>query len=231
MSPPPQSPQADPRPPRALPVWLFVPNLLCYARVLGVAVAFFALIPGRLGAFLVAYGLLSLLDMADGYLARRLGQTSNLGVVLDLIADNVSRTLCWASVLTTGSAGSVACTAAVLIPCLEWVTALATQVISFAARSGHWKSAVKDPGMPRLLQAIFSNGFYNPVGAWVVLSLFGLPAVIGLRSTPQFAAHPVSPVLDVLLVLLAIGRALGAAAEVVLVQRTAQWLVALDKTD
>lgn len=66
-------------------VFLYVPNIIGYVRVL-LAVASFVYIeqPGR---FLPLYGLSCLLDVADGYAARQLGQSSRLGAVLDMVTD------------------------------------------------------------------------------------------------------------------------------------------------
>ena len=66
-------------------VFLYVPNIIGYVRVL-LAVASFVYIeqPSR---FLPLYGLSCLLDVADGYAARQLGQSSRLGAVLDMVTD------------------------------------------------------------------------------------------------------------------------------------------------
>ncbi len=74
-----------------------IPNMLTYARILAVpAVAICFFVEGRLhssdtarwwalGIFVAA----AITDFLDGYLARRLGQSSNIGKMLDPIADKL----------------------------------------------------------------------------------------------------------------------------------------------
>lgn len=67
-------------------VYLFVPNLIGYARVILALVSFYFMptSPG-LAAFL--YMLSGLLDAFDGYAARALNQASRFGAVLDMLTD------------------------------------------------------------------------------------------------------------------------------------------------
>ena len=72
-----------------VPVWLFVPNLIGYARVaLAFVGYYYALTDWRttVGAYLLSQGL----DAADGLAARMLGQSSDLGAVLDMVTDRAS---------------------------------------------------------------------------------------------------------------------------------------------
>ncbi len=70
-------------------VFLYVPNLIGYARVaLLLASLFFAL--GQPLVFLALYTASFLLDAADGHAARLLGQTSRFGAVLDMATDRVA---------------------------------------------------------------------------------------------------------------------------------------------
>lgn len=69
------------------PVFLYIPNLLCYARLaLGLA-----LLPCYYAQywvpFVACYALAALSDLADGILARKLGQQSRFGEWLDVVAD------------------------------------------------------------------------------------------------------------------------------------------------
>jgi len=67
-------------------VYLFVPNLIGYARILLAALSLYYM-PFHPYYCILAYGASSLLDAADGYAARKLGQASQFGAVLDMIVD------------------------------------------------------------------------------------------------------------------------------------------------
>jgi cardiolipin synthase len=71
--------------------FLTVPNLLSISRLLGLPLFLWSLsTPGYnwLAAMLVVYAIVS--DLADGFLARRLNQTSAWGRILDPLADKVT---------------------------------------------------------------------------------------------------------------------------------------------
>ncbi|XP_074414287.1 CDP-diacylglycerol--inositol 3-phosphatidyltransferase-like [Zonotrichia albicollis] len=70
-------------------VFLFVPNLIGYARILLAAISFW-LMPTRPGPAAACYGLAGLLDAVDGHAARMLGQGSRLGAMLDMLTDRLS---------------------------------------------------------------------------------------------------------------------------------------------
>nr|XP_041575514.1 CDP-diacylglycerol--inositol 3-phosphatidyltransferase [Taeniopygia guttata] len=70
-------------------VFLFVPNLIGYARILLAAVSF-GLMPTRPWPAAVCYGTAALLDAVDGHAARALGQGSRLGAMLDMLTDRLS---------------------------------------------------------------------------------------------------------------------------------------------
>eukprot|EP00762_Andalucia_godoyi_P005445 ANDGO_08354.mRNA.1 CDP-diacylglycerol--inositol 3-phosphatidyltransferase len=67
-------------------VYFYVPNLIGYARVI-LALAGFAVASRDYVMFLWMYSASFLLDAADGYAARLLGQSSKLGAVLDMVTD------------------------------------------------------------------------------------------------------------------------------------------------
>jgi len=69
-------------------VYLFVPNLIGYARVALMFVAFYFMTNAEMYHVTVTCYLLSqLLDAVDGHAARLLGQTSKLGAMLDMLTD------------------------------------------------------------------------------------------------------------------------------------------------
>ncbi|KAL4250437.1 CDP-diacylglycerol--inositol 3-phosphatidyltransferase [Abortiporus biennis] len=79
-------------------VFLFVPNLIGYSRIIlaGVALHFMSFHPKYCT---LAYGISCLLDAADGHAARALNQTSKFGAVLDMVTDRctTSSLLCYLS--------------------------------------------------------------------------------------------------------------------------------------
>ena len=73
-------------------VYLFVPNLIGYARVALMFVAFYFITdPGMYHVTMTCYLLSQLLDAVDGHAARMLGQTSKLGAMLDMLTDRFVR--------------------------------------------------------------------------------------------------------------------------------------------
>ena len=71
-----------------LPVWLFVPNLIGYVRIIAALWGFAAARdPSRWAEFFWCYAVSYSLDAVDGTAARRLKQTSRLGAVLDMVTD------------------------------------------------------------------------------------------------------------------------------------------------
>ena len=76
------------QPRKMAPVWLFVPNLIGYFRILTGLWAFGAARdPSRWAEFFCCYAVSYGLDAVDGVAARKLKQTSRLGAVLDMITD------------------------------------------------------------------------------------------------------------------------------------------------
>eukprot|EP01118_Nematostelium_gracile_P002456 TRINITY_DN12678_c0_g1_i1.p1 TRINITY_DN12678_c0_g1~~TRINITY_DN12678_c0_g1_i1.p1 ORF type:complete len:249 (-),score=55.66 TRINITY_DN12678_c0_g1_i1:30-731(-) len=79
-------------PPKArkndLSVFLFVPNIIGYIRIIFAGIAFYYI--ENYWIFYIFYSLSALLDMADGYAARLLDQRSKFGAVLDMITDRAS---------------------------------------------------------------------------------------------------------------------------------------------
>ncbi|EIN07487.1 phosphatidylinositol synthase [Punctularia strigosozonata HHB-11173 SS5] len=67
-------------------VFLFLPNIIGYMRVVLAAMALYYM-SYHPKYCTVAYALSQLLDAADGYAARALGQTSRFGAVLDMVVD------------------------------------------------------------------------------------------------------------------------------------------------
>jgi len=72
-------------------VYFFVPNLIGYSRIIFAILAFYYC-NDRYELFFIFYALSAILDMADGYAARALGQASRFGAILDMVTDRASTT-------------------------------------------------------------------------------------------------------------------------------------------
>jgi CDP-diacylglycerol--inositol 3-phosphatidyltransferase len=149
----------------ALPVALYIPNLLGYARII-LAFAGLHLSQTRPDAAFFVWILSAFLDLFDGLLARALDQCSSLGVLLDIAADNILRTIVWIGVLADDP--SYRFIAGIFI-CLEWVTMICTQLHATQS-GGHWKEQREND--PWLLRTVFQNNFRNPLGTLVIYGLF-----------------------------------------------------------
>jgi cardiolipin synthase (CMP-forming) len=66
-----------------------VPNAISLTRILALPLLYLDLATGRLGRALLLVVVFSATDWLDGYLARRLGQVSRIGQLLDPVADRL----------------------------------------------------------------------------------------------------------------------------------------------
>ena len=69
-------------------VWT-IPNILSFARLASVPVFLYLFISGRETAAVILYAIGAWSDFFDGVIARRMGQVSELGKLLDPLADRV----------------------------------------------------------------------------------------------------------------------------------------------
>jgi phosphatidylglycerophosphate synthase len=77
----------------AEPLWTW-PNLVTLVRtVVAVALGVLAVAHGDVAVLAVAYGVYWVGDMADGWLARRLGQETRAGAVFDVVGDRACTVL------------------------------------------------------------------------------------------------------------------------------------------
>eukprot|EP00960_Hanusia_phi_P074083 768149-Hanusia_phi.AAC.4 len=125
--------------------------------------------PSSLAVLLLSF----LLDLVDGMLARRMGQCSKFGAVLDILADNLGRSAVW---LKAASKSSTMSATAVFFVALEWITLFATQMTSHLEGGGHWKQKTSED--PWIVREYFKNNFRNPLGTSGILGLFLLPSYI-----------------------------------------------------
>jgi len=80
-------------------VFLFVPNLIGYARIILALISFWFM-PTSYGMASFCYILSGLLDAVDGHAARLLNQSSKFGAMLDMLTDRCA-TMCLLTTLST----------------------------------------------------------------------------------------------------------------------------------
>ena len=210
-----------------VPIVLFyAPNILCYARILLAFVGLQYAVAGSDVMAAVVWCVAASLDLFDGMLARAWNQTSAVGILLDIVADNMLRACMWmAAVAACANNNSLTSLVATLCICLEWTTMVCTQLLQqqqaeksqmMDDKKKHWKklesSQSDDSPPPWLIRAIFVNNFRNPLGAWCIFGLFGSPFLayvnVGSATLRQWI-----PQFSILKYLAYVGRGISALAE------------------
>ena len=208
-------------------VLLYVPNLIGYGRLAAIIYGFHGdgVFDSAPLTFLLLYALNMALDGIDGAAARRLNQTSAFGAWLDVVVDNLGRTLLWCRVAP--AVGPWIC-------CLEWTTFSCTHTLGAG-----WK--MDFGSAPGIVMRVMANGFYTALGVWAIAGLHCLPLLIYSQSHTaeilQAAPAPFQPfagsaeglavvteVLEYGWWVLAAGRALVAAVELWFVWSHIRWL-------
>ncbi|CAJ1362109.1 unnamed protein product [Effrenium voratum] len=182
------------KPPDVLLLW---PNLVCYVRaLLGAASLGLAWAEASPVVVAVIYVIAMSLDFLDGYLARRLNETSAYGAALDVLVDVAQRGGMW--ILSLGLFG-------LPVVYLEMVCF----ACNHASQGQAWKESFGDA--PWLVAAIMANGFKSFWGALTVAGLHFLPLYLWL-------APRTGSCIGLFLVLF-LGRFLGIVAELWMIKR------------
>ena len=140
---------------RRLPVLLYLPNILGYIRIVFAFIGLYYSILHRPIIAILIWVLASVLDLFDGILARRLQQTSQFGILLDIVADNILRSIIYVATCNAASIAYYISTIPIteidrqpnhwmvssnssttigiiiiscFIICLEWITMISTQL-------------------------------------------------------------------------------------------------------
>ena len=165
------------------PVALYIPNLLGYLRIILSFVGMNYALQNHQASALNVWIVAALLDMVDGISARTLNQCSKFGVLLDIIADNMLRTIVWiSSVINIASSTSANDTwlhiGIISVIAIEWTTMYCTQ----ANNIFHWKDMLLDDANvlvvespPFWVRAVFRNNFRTPIGLFAIYGLFVAP--------------------------------------------------------
>ena len=183
------------------PIPLFIPNVLCYIRILlsfaSLYTAFLINVAERPFFNLLRtaslWALAALLDHIDGKTARYLNQCSELGVLFDIIADNILRSCSWMScIMAIQSQPQTSKVTLLILPLvtvgltsMEWITMFSTQMLALRRNKSHWKEIPQSedsiPGndkgtagtkssAPWLIDRMFRNNFCNVLG---IVTIYG----------------------------------------------------------
>ncbi len=166
-----------------------IPNILTYLRIALIPVfmgLFYLSAPWARPAAALVFGTAAVTDWLDGYLARRLGQTSPLGAFLDPVADKLMVALALVLLVQADPRALLALPAAVIIGREITVSALREWMAELGARSrvavswvGKFKTTAQ---MLAIFLLIFRN---NPMGVPLYetgLTLLYLAALLTLWS-------------------------------------------------
>ncbi|XP_057207429.1 uncharacterized protein si:ch1073-145m9.1 isoform X2 [Triplophysa rosa] len=178
-------------------VCLYVPNVIGYIRILLVLTAWIVYDdPAR---FVPLYVVSIILDGLDGWVARRLHQTSRFGAWLDVVIDNIGRGMLWNILYDWGW----------LVSSVEWCAF----VCNHSAGGAQWKNSFTQS--PVWVRAVMAKGFKTPLGILTIAGIHVLPVwLYGYQYDVLSQALCVPHGLQILgILVLAAGRVLGLAVE------------------
>ena len=162
-----------------------IPNILTWIRLIAIPIVvwcFFSEIRYEGGNFArpiagLLFALAAFTDLLDGYLARKLGQTSKFGAFLDPVADKLLVAVCLVLLVQSDARIEVALIAAVIIGREITVSALREWMASLGARSlvkvgfaGKLKTLFQMGGIALMVyeQSIFGVDVYE-IGYYLLL--------------------------------------------------------------
>jgi CDP-diacylglycerol---glycerol-3-phosphate 3-phosphatidyltransferase len=152
-----------------------LPNSLTWFRILAiplVVIVFYLPYPWARPAAGLLFALAGITDYLDGYLARRLGQTSNFGAFLDPVADKLIVSTALVLLVQSDPQLLLAIVAAVIIgreitvsALREWMSQLGERARAHVAVTffGKWKTALQITGISMMLyhQPLFGMPVYQ----------------------------------------------------------------------
>ena len=167
-------------------VLFFVPNVVCYCRII-LALWASSIHSTQHYTFVALVFVACGTDILDGFLARKLNQCSEIGIFLDVVADNILRTVLWTAVSHANERLSAICA---FVICIEWTCFCCTQISAQAEKSDkHWKDIARNSTTPWIIQKYFENGFRNVLGGGGILALFFCPLFFYVQSNIGFGEH------------------------------------------
>jgi CDP-diacylglycerol--glycerol-3-phosphate 3-phosphatidyltransferase len=153
-----------------------LPNILTWIRILAiplVVVLFFLPVPWSGPAAGLLFALAGITDYFDGYLARRLGQTSRFGAFLDPVADKLIVATALVLIVQRDPTMTLAVIATIIIgreitvsALREWMSEIGASAKVRVTFFGKWKTTVQIIGISLML-------YQHDIGA-VPISFVGL---------------------------------------------------------
>src|SRR6202167_3580776 len=142
-----------------------LPNILTSLRILAIPLVVLLFLVGGRNTSSPAYPIAGLLfaaaaitDSLDGYLARRLGQTTRLGTFLDSVADKLMVAVALVLIVSRDPNEIVVLTAAVIIgreiaisALREWMAGIGQRAAVAVSRIGKYKTIVRMVGLTMML--------------------------------------------------------------------------------
>ncbi|KJU86705.1 CDP-diacylglycerol--glycerol-3-phosphate 3-phosphatidyltransferase [Candidatus Magnetobacterium bavaricum] len=166
-----------------------IPTLLTLSRIVLIPV-FILVTPGNplLGA--VVFGIASITDFLDGYLARHLGQITDFGIIMDPVADKF---LVISALFLLVSMGSLSVWLAIIITVREFlvttlrVVALSKNIVIKAELGGKLKTGAQITGILCLIieDSLFGINIYG-IGLVAIWISVVLAMVSGVQYTVIF---------------------------------------------
>ena len=161
---------------------LTVPNVVTTARLCCIPVFLWLLLglENRYAAA-VLLGVLGMTDWVDGYIARHTGQVSELGKVLDPVADRLLFIVCVGGIIVDGSAPIVFSVLVVVREVLVGGSLVILTLLGMKRFDVSWWGKAGTFGLmfafPLFLLGSAGDGTFNTL-AWVCGWLAGIPALI-----------------------------------------------------
>jgi CDP-diacylglycerol--glycerol-3-phosphate 3-phosphatidyltransferase len=142
-----------------------LPNMLTWLRILAIPLVVLLFLFGPRNHWSLAYPIAGLVfaaaaitDSLDGYLARRLGQTTRLGAFLDPVADKLIVAVALVLIVSRDPRAIIVLTAAVIIgreiaisALREWMAGIGQRTAVAVSRIGKYKTVLQMVGLTMLL--------------------------------------------------------------------------------
>nr|CAH0106330.1 unnamed protein product [Daphnia galeata] len=140
---------------------LYVPNVIGYMRLILIVTGHLIKDESPITAMLF-YAIFAALDGIDGWVARKLNQCSSFGAWLDVIVDNIGRTLIWSNFKW-----------GVVISNLEWITYVCNH-----CHGAGWRQHLSNDSFgnaPNYVNRVMAKNFKTPYGILAIGGLHVLP--------------------------------------------------------
>ena len=135
-----------------------LPNSLTWFRIIAIPLVVVLYYTWSKAGAAWMFALAAITDLLDGYLARRLGQTSKFGAFLDPVADKLMVTTALVLIVQNDPKWYFAIVAAVIIgreitvsALREWMSQIGAQAHVAVSWFGKWKTALQMTGIGMML--------------------------------------------------------------------------------